>query len=351
MLVKRVLRGLAWNAAGAAAGVAVFTDATLATPLSDVARIFGISLLFSICISTLCFTVLSRLGPYLLRRVSSPVYWTAMIAAMLALATAGSLLALVILSAVGFVEMDAILRNLRGSLKISMAITLAIGISVTVMETMRGRLERALVALRTKERDEAEARRVATEAQLASLESRVQPHFLFNTLNSIAALIPQDPAGAERMTGQLASILRSSLDTATTPLVPLAQELRSVGDYLEIERVRFGERLHYTVAVPAELNQVLVPRLALQTLVENSVKFAVTPRREGGRLALTGEALPESARLTVEDDGPGFAAAAAVDHHGLALLRDRLRLSFGDRGGLEVNSAPGRTRVSVTVPR
>jgi LytS/YehU family sensor histidine kinase len=108
---------------------------------------------------------------------------------------------------------------------------------------MRARLEAAELAMRTKERDEAEARRAALEAQLASLESRVQPHFLFNTLNSIASLIPSDPGGAERMTTQLASLLRSSLDAADGALVPLADELRTVRDYLDIERVRFGSRM------------------------------------------------------------------------------------------------------------
>ena len=93
---------------------------------------------------------------------------------------------------------------------------------------MRAQLDAATLALRTKERDEAEARRLAAEAQLASIESRVQPHFLFNTLNSIAALVHDDPDGAERMTGQLASLLRSALDNTATPLVTLDEELRIV---------------------------------------------------------------------------------------------------------------------------
>ena len=145
---------------------------------------------------------------------------------------------------------------------------------------MRGQLDDTIVALRTKERDEAEARRLAAEAQLASIESRVQPHFLFNTLNSIAALVHDDPAGAERMTGQLAALLRSSLDSTATPLVPLDEELRVVRDYLDIERVRFGDRLRYSVDVRRRRGPKLVPRMALQTLVENSVKYAVSPRRD-----------------------------------------------------------------------
>src|SRR4051795_9875305 len=112
---------------------------------------------------------------------------------------------------------------------------------------MRRRLEETTVALRTKERGVPEARPRAAEAQLASIESRVQPHFLFNTLNSIAALVHDDPAGAERMTGQLAALLRSALDSTAMPLVSLEDELRVVRAYLDIERVRFGERLRYDV--------------------------------------------------------------------------------------------------------
>src|SRR4029077_10382502 len=129
-------------------------------------------------------------------------------------------------------------------LKVSVISTLLFGMFFTVVEQMRKRLDAARLALRTKERDEAEARRLAAEAQLASLESRVQPHFLFNTLNSIAALIHDDPNGAEKMTGQLASLMRSSLDHQA-PLVPVDDEVRIVRDYLDIERVRFGDRLRY----------------------------------------------------------------------------------------------------------
>jgi LytS/YehU family sensor histidine kinase len=240
---------------------------------------------------------------------------------------------------------------MRRTLRISIAVTLAIGITITVIETMRGRLEHALVALRTKERDEADARRAATEAQLASLESRVQPHFLFNTLNSIAALIPQDPAAAEKMTGQLASLLRSSLDIADHPLVPLRQEFRNVRDYLEIERVRFGDRLQFSVSCPADLEEVRVPRFAVQTLVENSVKYAVSPRRAGGTIRVSACGSATDVSVTVEDDGPGFDASEVPAQHGLALLRDRLRLSFGDRAGMHVDTRSERTAVTVVIPR
>ena len=168
--------------------------------------------------------------------------------------------------------------------------TLTFGMFIMAYEMMRKRLDDATLALRTNERDEAEARRIAAEAQLASIESRVQPHFLFNTLNSIAALVHDDPAGAERMTGQLAALLRSALDSTAVPLVPLEQELRIVRAYLDIERVRFGDRLRYDVELGDGTASAMVPRMALQTLVENSVKYAVSPRREGGAIRVSAAA-------------------------------------------------------------
>ena len=108
------------------------------------------------------------------------------------------------------------------------------------------------------------------------------------------------------MTTQLASLMRSSLDQSSTPLVPLEQEIQSVRDYLEIEHVRFGDRLRYDIQVTSEAYGVPVPRLALQTVVENSVKYAVSARREGASVSITGQRADGRLRVEVIDDGPGF---------------------------------------------
>ena len=232
----------------------------------------------------------------------------------------------------------------------TIAVVAAIFLAVTFYDYLRERIETTALALRTKERDEADARRIAAEAQLASLESRVQPHFLFNTLNSIAALIPTDPAGAEKMTGQLASLLRSSLDSAAESLVPLEQELKVVRDYLDIENVRFGDRLKYRFEIDPRLTGCLVPKLSLQTLVENSVKYAVATRREGGSIVVSATPAAGGVRLEVSDDGPGFDGDnESPAGHGLALLRDRLQMTLGDRGRLSVQSRPGHTTVTMDI--
>jgi sensor histidine kinase YesM len=274
-----------------------------------------------------------------------------MIASMVGLAAVGSLVALLLLTAGGVLDIREVLAEwLRNSLKASIIITLIVGTLITIFETMRSQLDQAQLALRTKERDEAEARRLAAEAQFASLESRVQPHFLFNTLNSIAALIPTNPSGAEKMTEQLASLLRSSLDAAPNATVPLAQELKVIRDYLDIERVRFGSRLRYDIRIDPTLGEVRVPTLSLQTLVENCVKYAVAPRREGGSIVIAAARENGCVRLSVSDDGPGFDAAELPAGHGLQLIRARLQALFGDSARLAIDGRPGDTTVAIELP-
>jgi LytS/YehU family sensor histidine kinase len=307
---------------------------------------FLVSLLFSWIIGPMLAFVMPVAARAAASRFGFPINWIVLIATMVAIAIVGSFSAILILAAIGYLKGAGIVATwMAGSLKASIIITLTFGIFVTVLETMRARLAEATVALRTKERDEAEARRLAAEAQLASIESRVQPHFLFNTLNSIAALVHDDPAGAERMTGQLAALLRSSLDSTAMPLVTLDDELRVVRAYLEIERVRFGERLRYQIEIDEAARSVEVPRLAVQTIVENSVKYAVSARREGGRIAVRAAANNGHVQVAIEDDGPGFDASAAPAGHGLALVRERLAMTLGDRATMRVDSVPGATTV------
>jgi two-component system LytT family sensor kinase len=152
------------------------------------------------------------------------------------------------------------------------------------------------------------------------------------------------------MTGQLASLLRSALDSTAMPLVPLDQELRVVRAYLDIERVRFGDRLRYDVRLEDGAATAAVPRMALQTLVENSVKYAVSPRREGGSICVTATAANGRLRVTVEDDGPGFNAARRPEGHGLALLDARLAMLFGTQASMRIDSRAGHTGVTLEVP-
>jgi LytS/YehU family sensor histidine kinase len=347
---QRLARLGALYVAPALVATFVFSGVSWQTPWRDAVWAFLVASVFSVCIGSACGYVLPRVAARVCD-VPRPWYWVAMIATMIALAAGGSLVALLLLTGAGVLDIRRVMAEwMANSLKTSIAITLVIGTLITVFETLRSRLDEAQLALRTKERDEAEARRLAAEAHFASLESRVQPHFLFNTLNSIAALIPTDPSGAEKMTEQLASLLRSSLDAAPHATVPLEQELKVVRDYLDIERVRFGARLRYEMRVDQALNEVRVPTLSLQTLVENCVKYAVAPRREGGSIVVAAARANGCIRLSVADDGPGFDAAQLPAGHGLELIKSRLRALFGDRARLAIDGRPGATTVAIELP-
>jgi signal transduction histidine kinase len=345
------LRICAGTAIASIAIIFAFSGMTLRTPLLAILRQFGITFLFSWCIAGPLGFAMPWLAPRIWCRFAFPFNWLAVSVVLVVTGLAGSVVAITILTGVGIVQPKMFVDWFAGSFRITIVATLTIGLFITAYEIMRDRLDAATLALRTKERDEADARRLAAEAQLASIESRVQPHFLFNTLNSIAALVHDDPAGAERMTGQLASLLRSALDSTATPLVPLEEELRVVRAYLDIERVRFGDRLRYTVDLGDGTATALVPRMGLQTLVENSVKYCVSPRRQGGSIHVKAMSDRGRVRVSVEDDGPGFDPELRPAGHGLALLDARLAMVFDGRASMHVDSRSGFTAITLDVPR
>ena len=187
------------------------------------------------------------------------------------------------------------------------------------------------------------------EAQLASIESRVQPHFLFNTLNSIAALVHDDPAGAERMTGQLAALLRSALDSTATPLVPLDEELRVVRAYLEIERVRFGDRLRYRSncgdgGAGARAEDGAADPGREQRQIRRLAAPLGAPRSSCARTRPTAASASRS-KTTVRDSTPRPAGRPRAGPAGR-----RLAMLFADRASLGVASRPGQPASSSTCP-
>lgn len=315
---------------------------------------FGIDLAYGMVyahsIGTLAFLVMGKLGPRLLRL---PRIYTAtlMVLSLVAIAVIGSLTANGILVALRIYPPQWFRDNLVFGTKIALITTIVIGASVTVFEGLSCRLQEVRLELRTRQLEEERARKLASEARLSSLESRIHPHFLFNTLNSISALIREEPARAERTVERLAALLRYSLDTGRRPLVPLGQELRVVRDYLEIEQTRFGDRLRFVIDAPAELGDLDVPPMAVQTLVENSIKHAVAASRQGGEIRVSARIESGSLLLEVIDDGPGFDLRAIKEGHGLENLQERLAALFDGAGRLGFAHREGRMVVSVEVPQ
>jgi two-component system LytT family sensor kinase len=215
----------------------------------------------------------------------------------------------------------------------------------------------ALLYHRTMRERDAEAARLELDlmkAKLETLEGRIRPHFLFNTLNAIAALVREDPAAAETMIGQLSELLRASLRADPTGEVRLAEELDLVEQYLAIQQVRFQDRLHVTVAASEAVQDAMVPQLILQPIVENAVRHGIAPRETGGTIAVRAERVDSRLRLTVEDDGVGFGKAPpelAGNGIGLGVVRSRLTYLYGSDHVLEVSSRkPSGTLVTIELP-
>ena len=186
----------------------------------------------------------------------------------------------------------------------------------------------------------AETRAVAREAQLHALRGQVNPHFLFNSFNSLRALIALDPARASDALTQLSGLLRYSLTSATHSVVPLAEELQVVQRYLELEKLRLGERLTVVAAISPHLDGALVPPMLLQGLIENAVKFGPAARKADGEVAYA--VALDGPRLRLRVTNPGrLATATDSTALGLRNLRDRLRLLYGDTASFTLREEAG----------
>lgn len=199
--------------------------------------------------------------------------------------------------------------------------------------------------MREEEARAARAVRLRTEAELRALRSQLNPHFLFNTLHSLLALVREDPGAAEEGLQQFGDLLRYTLDTQKNgEVVPLGEELVFVDNYLAIESLRLGDRLRIERKVDEGARNLHVPAFCLQPLVENAVRHAIAPRAAGGRLALTIARERGALRMEVADDGPGASTAdlERAGGLGLRLVRERLEARYGGAARFDIETDPGR---------
>lgn len=263
---------------------------------------------------------------------------------------AGSFVTNLIALALRLIDRASFAGNFWFGLRISFLIAFTFTLINWGFSTLQERLARANAELHRRQIAEERERKIAAEARFASLESRVHPHFLFNTLNSISALVREDPAEAERTIERLATLLRFSLDSERDGVVTLREELRVVRDYLEIEKVRFGDRLRYRIEADPAAESQQVPALSVQTLAENSVKHAVGQLREGAEITISARLTNGRLRVEVSDDGPGFEPASSrKPGHGLDLLERRLASLFGSSASLEMTACDGRTLIAMSL--
>lgn len=302
------------------------------------------------CVGTPIGLLLTHFGPALFRR-AFPINWVLTTLIILGCALAGNLLYSLVSLALGFLDARHFWSEFWTPFLFSTIFALNFGIGAAGYRVLSCKLESAMLELRDRQLKRERESKLAVEAQLVSLESCIRPHFLFNTLNTIVSLIPDDPELAESVAAKFAALLRRSLDSRHERIGPLERELELVGDYLEIERARYGSRLRSRIEVAPELSGTEVPVFSIQTLVENSVKYAVGSRFEGAEICVAIHARDEGVVVEVSDDGPGFAVRPIRRGHGLDNLEQRLVAMYGPSAKLEISRQGGFSIVSFCLPR
>lgn len=207
--------------------------------------------------------------------------------------------------------------------------------------------------LRTEKKLEAQ-QRLLTEARLSALTYQINPHFLFNTLNSVSTLIRLDPEEARGVVYKLSNILRRILRKSEN-LTTLREELSFIDDYLAIEKVRFREKLRFEKEIAPDTLDFPVPSMFLQPLIENSIKHGIGPKVDGGRILIRAQKVGERLVLLVEDNGVGIPEdrLANVFRQGIGVsnVNERLQVIFGDQYRMYVDSTPGKgTKFEIEIP-
>lgn len=216
-----------------------------------------------------------------------------------------------------------------------------------------GAAHAAHFARRARDR-ERQAQRLAvqlTDARLAALRTQLQPHFLFNALGGIAELVHRDPDAADRMIVRLARLLRIALDEGDAHVVPLTHELSCLDPYLELEKMRYGERLHVRMEIDPEACDACVPGLLLLPVVENAIRHGIAPRSAPGTVTVRARLVASMLKLEIEDDGVGFPSELTL---GIGLRNTRARLAelYGVGAELAIVHRPaGGTCVRIRVPQ
>ncbi|MFY0534264.1 sensor histidine kinase [Nannocystis pusilla] len=327
------LREDAWIVAFVPVALTAMLAALGRSSFAELARTFAFNATIMVLVQLLASGLFNLLLAPMLSGRSRALRWVARAGAVAVAVVVAAELSVRLYAALGWVADVAASRT--------QVLRIAVVVSVTLFVTAAA-LERIHDRRRALERREEELRREALHAQLSALQARTNPHFLFNALNTVASLIEDDPALAEQAVERLAGLFRYSLDGSRTLEVPLRDELAAVRDYVEVERLRFGERLRVEFAVDPATESLLVPPLVLQPLVENAVGHGVAASRAGATVRIVAARVDGALELRVEDDA-ARPAAPRTSRPGsgtaLADLRERLRLAYGAAAGLE--AGPG----------
>ncbi|MBC7653861.1 MAG: histidine kinase [Oligoflexus sp.] len=230
-------------------------------------------------------------------------------------------------------------------LLINLVISLVVTTVVGVYQSQRTNLE---VRIKEKELDIVKLNQLKTQAELQTLQSRINPHFLYNSLNSIASLIHIDADRAEDMTLKLSKLFRYSINTQNENLTSVKEEVEIVNTYLDIEKVRFGDRINFNLDIAVDTLNDQIPRFILQPLIENAIKHGLNDKIDGGEITLIIYKQEKEIVLIVSDNGKPFPTELNAGY-GLQSTYEKLQLLYGDKYALQIINEPEKL-IKITIP-
>jgi hypothetical protein len=279
------------------------------------------------------------------------VGWLSLLSTFGAAAAAGSLVFVGSVKLVALaVEEFVPALNAQGGADRPLPLLFGMGVLLYVLSVGLHYASLAAEESRAAENRAAEARTLARDAELQALKMQINPHFLFNSLHSIAALATQDGPRARDMCIRLSDFLRSGLGLGDRESIPLREELALARSYLDVERVRFGDRLRVEESIDADCEECGVPALILQPLVENAVKHGIAGLVEGGAIRLQARRQQGGVCITIENPFDPDAPAPRKTSLGLAHVRRRLQVCYGQAAVFEPSSREGLYRVVLLLP-
>lgn len=235
----------------------------------------------------------------------------------------------------------------KGGFRFAFIFSCFVAIVVTVYYGSKEKLEIAYEKIKVQERQKSELEVLKARAELEALQSKINPHFLFNSLNSIAGLASIAPEKVEDAILKLAELFRTTLGEKGA-FSPIGEELRLIENYLNIEKIRFGKRLDYTIEFDQKLREVKIPHLLIQPIVENAIKHGIEPKAKGGTINISIQKKENLLLIIVKDNGAGFKGDISFGY-GLSNIQKRLENLYGNNHSFDIRSQNGST-VSITIP-
>ena len=232
-----------------------------------------------------------------------------------------------------------------GDYKFNIFITLVIGTLILLYHFQRINAE---AVLKAKEMDMIKLNQSKAQAELQALQSKINPHFLYNALNSIVSLIHEDPDKAEEMTLKLSKLFRYSINSMQENFCLVSEEIEILNTYLDIEKIRFGNRINFIIEVPIELETKMVPRFLLQPMVENALKHGLKDVRDHGEISVVLAKNEQQLELFIYDNGIPFPEELEAGY-GMQSTFDKLKLLYKDNYDLQINNSP-KKHIKISIP-